>query len=239
MIKKDNKKNNRFPLNPGNIFKVAVSGAERPAGLFKIWLQSCDAKVPNVRTLIKWEEQTEPPTASESLFLGAGERVYPVQLHGDSQQQETTPDVISPVKAHSMWAKRKNRGSNQCGPMIPSELWRNDKYSRPSHLTRHVMHTQTHARRHTHFHTLSACPCWLKIQNLIILVNHQLPELTHRGEPYCAYGRTRTHMHTPLPLHIQYTHTHTHTYSYKCSPNSTLSLQLCTGCYEIAAVAET
>lgn len=169
---------------------------------------------------------------SESVSFVAGEGVYPEQHHGEFQQQQTTPDVISSAEAPSMWAGWKNRGSNQCGPMIPSELWRNDKYSQP-HTSCYV-HTNTQA--HTHFHTCFACPCWLTTQDLIIPVNHKLHELTHcRGTHTCIH-----HWPSAYSTHTQ---THAHTYSYKCSPNSTLShglsLQLCTGCYEIGTVAET
>lgn len=122
----------------------------------------------------------------------------------------STADFIS---SPSVWSQRKNRERNQCGPMIPSELWGDDNYSRP-----HITHAMSCTHKHTHFHTLPLSPRWLKMQNLIIPANHQPPELTHCGEPHCAWG------HTPLTLPIQYTvHTHAHTYSYKCSPNRTLT----------------
>lgn len=82
-----------------------------------------------------------------------------------------TTDFTGSAKASSQRAtkkKKKNRGSNQCGPMIPSELWRNDKQSQL-----HVSHTMSNTNTHTHrvcSHTLFACPCRLKIKNLIILV---------------------------------------------------------------------
>lgn len=150
----------------GNIFKTPVSGVKLSAELFKIWLifmfqkHRCsvqlwdsniiiNAKVPDIKTMITREAQTEPPTVSESVFFRAGECVcslHPESHHGDFQQQQTTPDVIS--SAPSMWAKWKNRRSNQRGPMIPSELWRNDKYSQP-----HISHAMSRTHKHTHIFT--------------------------------------------------------------------------------------
>lgn len=107
------------------------------------------------------------------------------------------------------------------------------------YLTRRATYTQTHI--HTLFRTLFTCHCWLTIQKLNIPDNHQPLELTHCGEPSCAYGHTHIHADThayttDAPLTV---HTHAHTYSYKYSPSCTLSLQLCTGYYEISTVAET
>lgn len=155
---------------------------------------SINAKVPNVKSVITWDVQTEPllmnlPSSEQlRVFMSST-----METFSNSRQHQTLSGLLRPPQCGP---GEKIDGGNQCGPMVPSKLWRDDNYSQP-----HISHAKSCTHKHTHFHTLFACPCWLKMQSLIIPVDHQPPKLTHCGDPYCAEE------HRTLTLPIQHTDT--------------------------------
>lgn len=78
-------------------------------------------------------------------------------------------------------------------------------------LTHHVKHTHTHTHR-VCFHTLFACPCWLKIKNLIILVKSPGAWADSLWRAImCIWTHTHTHeethVHTTDPPRAVRSHT--------------------------------